>query len=180
MRETAPKHSADVGNRQIKRDARRPKIGIMSPFPPDEVAEALAKVRSGVPGLAGDVGTFEPRRARVLHPEEVLRDVSRRPPRRRPVGDLVRRSGRYQADLVETDPERFFRPPYVGHMGWLGVRLPGIEAAELQRNLSRSVCRRRAAERAQDVEAGAWRMTVRPRNPSGRPFDRHAGIGQLS
>ena len=23
------------------------------------------------------------------------------------------------------DPERFFRPPYVGHRGWLGVRLDG-------------------------------------------------------
>jgi hypothetical protein len=25
--------------------------------------------------------------------------------------------------LVEADPERFFVPPYVGHRGWLGVRL---------------------------------------------------------
>ena len=23
--------------------------------------------------------------------------------------------------LVQADPERFFRPPYVGHRGWLGV-----------------------------------------------------------
>ena len=28
-----------------------------------------------------------------------------------------------QAELVETEPERFFVPPYVGHRGWLGVRL---------------------------------------------------------
>ena len=28
-----------------------------------------------------------------------------------------------QRMLVETDPERFFVPPYVGHRGWLGVRL---------------------------------------------------------
>ncbi len=28
-----------------------------------------------------------------------------------------------QATLVEADPERFFVPPYVGHRGWLGVRL---------------------------------------------------------
>ena len=28
-----------------------------------------------------------------------------------------------QTLLVETDPERFFVPPYVGHRGWLGVRL---------------------------------------------------------
>jgi hypothetical protein len=27
--------------------------------------------------------------------------------------------------LVASDPERFFRPPYVGHRGWLGVRLDG-------------------------------------------------------
>ena len=25
--------------------------------------------------------------------------------------------------LVDADPERFFVPPYVGHRGWLGVRL---------------------------------------------------------
>src|SRR5687767_2933434 len=36
-----------------------------------------------------------------------------------------------QADLVETEPERFFRPPYVGHLGWLGIQLPGLEDAEL-------------------------------------------------
>jgi hypothetical protein len=28
-----------------------------------------------------------------------------------------------QSILVEADPERFFVPPYVGHRGWLGVRL---------------------------------------------------------
>jgi hypothetical protein len=28
-----------------------------------------------------------------------------------------------QALLVQQEPDRFFRPPYVGHRGWLGVRL---------------------------------------------------------
>ncbi len=28
-----------------------------------------------------------------------------------------------QAILVGSDPERFFVPPYVGHNGWIGVRL---------------------------------------------------------
>jgi hypothetical protein len=28
-----------------------------------------------------------------------------------------------QEALVASDPERFFRPPYVGHRGWIGVRL---------------------------------------------------------
>jgi hypothetical protein len=37
-----------------------------------------------------------------------------------------------QAALVEADPERFFVPPYVGHRGWLGVRLDrGLDAEEL-------------------------------------------------
>lgn len=37
-----------------------------------------------------------------------------------------------QQTLVEADPERFFRPPYVGHRGWLGVRLDrGLYWAEL-------------------------------------------------
>jgi hypothetical protein len=29
----------------------------------------------------------------------------------------------HQDLLVEANPDRFFRPPYVGHRGWLGVRL---------------------------------------------------------
>lgn len=28
-----------------------------------------------------------------------------------------------QEQLVEDEPQRFFRPPYVGHRGWVGVRL---------------------------------------------------------
>src|SRR5581483_11874694 len=34
--------------------------------------------------------------------------------------------------LVHADPQRFFRPPYVGHRGWLGVRLnDGVDWDEL-------------------------------------------------
>jgi hypothetical protein len=37
-----------------------------------------------------------------------------------------------QGMLVEADPERFFVPPYVGHRGWLGVRLDcGLDWNEL-------------------------------------------------
>jgi hypothetical protein len=37
-----------------------------------------------------------------------------------------------QKMLVGADPERFFVPPYVGHRGWLGVRLDrGIHWDEL-------------------------------------------------
>ena len=31
--------------------------------------------------------------------------------------------GGAQDDLIRQEPERFFRPPYVGHRGWIGVRL---------------------------------------------------------
>ena len=30
-----------------------------------------------------------------------------------------------QQELVDTEPARFFRPPYVGGRGWIGVRLDG-------------------------------------------------------
>ena len=38
-----------------------------------------------------------------------------------------------QGLLVSADPERFFVPPYVGHRGWLGVRLDrgGVDHDEL-------------------------------------------------
>ncbi len=35
-----------------------------------------------------------------------------------------------QEELVETEPDRFYRPPYVGHRGWLGVRLD-LAAADM-------------------------------------------------
>jgi hypothetical protein len=30
-----------------------------------------------------------------------------------------------QQEMVDEDPDRYFRPPYVGHRGWLGVRVDG-------------------------------------------------------
>ncbi|MCU1595136.1 MAG: hypothetical protein JWO12_2528 [Frankiales bacterium] len=40
-----------------------------------------------------------------------------------------------QEAAISEDPETFFRPPYVGHRGWLGVRLdrslPRSELSEL-------------------------------------------------
>ena len=38
-----------------------------------------------------------------------------------------------QAELIETEPERFHRPPYVGGRGWIGVYLdvPGVEWGEI-------------------------------------------------
>jgi hypothetical protein len=48
-----------------------------------------------------------------------------------------------QAELVAAAPERFFRPPYVGHRGWVGIRLDlevdWDELAELCRDAYRSV-----------------------------------------
>lgn len=40
-----------------------------------------------------------------------------------------------QEALIAAGPDRFFRPPYVGHRGWIGIRLDGevdwAEVAEL-------------------------------------------------
>jgi hypothetical protein len=50
-----------------------------------------------------------------------------------------------QEMLVEAEPERFFRPPYVGPSGWIGIRVDG-----------RSV----DWEEVGDFLADAWRMTA--------------------
>jgi hypothetical protein len=49
-----------------------------------------------------------------------------------------------QATLVAADPDRYFRPPYVGGRGWLGVRLDvtpvdWTEIAELCEDAYRAV-----------------------------------------
>lgn len=52
-----------------------------------------------------------------------------------------------QEELVAADPERFFRPPYVGGRGWLGVRLDRDpdwdEIAEIVRDAYREVAPRK-------------------------------------
>jgi hypothetical protein len=38
-----------------------------------------------------------------------------------------------QEQLIAEDPAQFFRPPYVGHRGWLGVLLnAGVDWDELE------------------------------------------------
>ena len=52
-----------------------------------------------------------------------------------------------QEEAVASSPERFFRPPYVGHRGWLGLRLDGDvdwdEVAELCEDAYRVVAPKR-------------------------------------
>ena len=36
-----------------------------------------------------------------------------------------------QAALIEQSPEKFYRPPYVGHAGWVGIELPQVSDREL-------------------------------------------------
>ena len=53
--------------------------------------------------------------------------------RRRHVSVWVKATLMVQEILVNADPQRFFKPPYVGHKGWLGVRLdvPEVDWEEL-------------------------------------------------
>jgi hypothetical protein len=48
-----------------------------------------------------------------------------------------------QQELIASNPARFFRPPYVGHRGWIGVFLDGdvdwAEIAELAEDGYRTV-----------------------------------------
>jgi hypothetical protein len=36
-----------------------------------------------------------------------------------------------QAMLIETSPKKFYRPPYVGGSGWVGIELPRVSDKEL-------------------------------------------------
>jgi hypothetical protein len=62
-----------------------------------------------------------------------------------------------QADLVESDPEIFFVPPYVGPSGWVGIRVDrdvdwGIVAVILEQGY-RSVAPKRALKQLDESQA---------------------------
>jgi hypothetical protein len=48
-----------------------------------------------------------------------------------------------QQELIAAEPDKFFRPPYVGGRGWIGVRLDGdldwTEIAELCQDAYRAI-----------------------------------------
>jgi hypothetical protein len=66
-----------------------------------------------------------------------------------------------QDELVSSEPDRFFRPPYVGGRGWIGVRLDGdvdwTEVAAICEEAYRTVAPRRLI--AELDSAGADRTT---------------------
>lgn len=105
----------------------------MSRFPEHEVTEALARVRavclalpetSERPSHGGPAFFIRNKKCFVMFLDNHHGDGR--------LAIWCAAPDGVQADLVETDPERFFRPPYVGHLGWLGVQLPEIQDAELR------------------------------------------------
>ena len=40
-----------------------------------------------------------------------------------------------QAALIEQSPKKFYRPPYVGHAGWVGIELPRVTDKELSAHI---------------------------------------------
>ena len=51
-----------------------------------------------------------------------------------------------QAALIEASPKKFYRPPYVGGAGWVGIELPRVKDKELAMHLEEA-CRLIAPEK---------------------------------
>jgi hypothetical protein len=109
----------------------------MSRFPQREVEEALAKVRTAClalpetserPSHGGPAFFIRDKKCFVMFLNDHHDDGR--------LAIWCAAPDEVQVEMVESDPERFFRPPYVGHRGWLGVQLPGIDVAELN-----AICR---------------------------------------
>ena len=109
----------------------------MSRFTPDQVDAALAMVRASCltlprtserPSHGSPAFFIDDKRCFVMFLDDHHSD-----------GRLAIWCGApegVQADLVDSDPDRFFRPPYVGHRGWLGVHLLEVDPDELD-----AICR---------------------------------------
>lgn len=94
------------------------------PFPDEAVAEALARVRASCLALpeveerlSHGAPTFFVRgkKSFVMFHDDHHGDGR--------LALWVAAAPGVQAEMVDEEPERFFVPPYVGHRGWLGVRL---------------------------------------------------------
>ena len=59
-----------------------------------------------------------------------------------------------QAALIEASPEKFYKPPYVGVRGWIGIELDRVNDEELAVHL-REAWRLIATEKLQ-ASAGDW------------------------
>jgi hypothetical protein len=128
-------------------------LRIVSRFPEREVAEALARVRAAClelpetserPSHGGPAFFIRNKKCFVMFLDDHHGDGR--------LAIWCAAPDGVQADLVETEPERFFRPPYVGHLGWLGVQLPGIEDAELD-----AICREAFVTVAPPAVLKMWR-----------------------
>src|SRR5262245_17365921 len=77
-----------------------------------------------------------------------------------------------QEAMIFTDPKRFFRPPYVGHRGWVGVRIDGrpdwTAVASLVRQAYRQVSPPRLREVVDAAAARPWRRA----SPAPAPLTR--------
>ena len=94
------------------------------PFPADVVAAALAEVRAACQALpeveerpSHGAPTFFVRgkKSFVMFHDDHHGDGR--------LALWVAAAPGVQAEQVDEEPDRFFVPPYVGHRGWLGVRL---------------------------------------------------------
>jgi hypothetical protein len=76
-----------------------------------------------------------------------------------------------QAEMIDEDPDRFFRPPYVGHRGWLGVRVDGRpDWAEVHGVIEQAYRVVAPATLVAALDAGA--ATRAAAGPAGRRADR--------
>lgn len=46
----------------------------------------------------------------------------------------------FQETLIESNPKRYFRPPYVGVRGWIGIELGEITDDELYAHIEQAWC----------------------------------------
>jgi hypothetical protein len=74
-----------------------------------------------------------------------------------------------QAALIEEAPDRYFRPPYVGVAGWIGVELAKVDDEQLGALIREAF---RLME-AKAVASGPRRKVRSEPRPSGSAFGRH-------
>ena len=101
-----------------------------------DAGQGCAACTVTVYGAAGDDGETVARRAHVLRRQKVYTMFANNHHNDGHVAVWIPAASGMQEALIQSWPDKFYRPPYVGVKGWVGIELERVSDEELAAHVS--------------------------------------------